>query len=128
MNGEGGTNGSHANSIPTSVPLTASQFQINCRLDDDDDDDDDSSLSIHAQTQQTTGVNESSYVNDLAPDYVHFCRSVMSDFTLPKFKDYIKQNIVSFLEDLYSYVQLNIVPAEMKLPREMKPVTEEYTQ
>jgi hypothetical protein len=101
----GGTNGSHANSIPNSVPLSVSQFQINCRLDDDngddddDDDDDDDNLNVHAQAQQTTGVNESSYVDDMVPGYVHFCSSVMSDIPLPKFKDYVKQNIVNFLED-----------------------------
>jgi hypothetical protein len=32
------------------------------------------------------------------------------------------------LESSDGYVQLKIVPAEMKLPREMTPVTEEYTQ
>jgi hypothetical protein len=52
----------------------------------------------------------------------------MSDFTLPKFKDYVKRNIVSFLESSDSYVQLKFVPAEMKLPKAMTPVTEEYTQ
>jgi hypothetical protein len=48
----------------------------------------------------------------------------MSDFTLPKFNDYVKQNIVNFLEDLDIYFQLKIVPAEMKLPTAMKPLTE----
>jgi hypothetical protein len=57
MIGEGGTNGSHTNSSPTSVPLTAARFQIKCRLDDDDDDDNDgddddkNNLNIHAQAQ-----------------------------------------------------------------------------
>jgi len=58
----------------------------------------------------------------------HFCSSVMSDLTLPKFTDCERQHIVNILEELDGYFQLKDVPAEMKLPFAMKSVTDENTQ
>ena len=58
----------------------------------------------------------------------HFCSSLMSDLTLPKFSDCKRRHIANFLEELHSYFQLKDVPAEIILPIGMKSITDEYTQ
>jgi hypothetical protein len=52
----------------------------------------------------------------------------MRYLTLPKFNNCKRQHIFHFLEELDSYFQLKGIPAEMKLPKAIKSITDEYTQ
>jgi hypothetical protein len=80
------------------------------------------------RAERNLGVGEFTCKNDVVVGNAHFRSSVMSDLTLPKLSDCKRQHIVNFLEELDSYFQLKVVPAEMRLPNAMKSITDEYTQ
>jgi hypothetical protein len=80
-----------------------------------------------ARAETNLGASEFTSKNDVVVGDAHFCSSVMSDVTLPKFSDCKRQHIVNFLGELDSYSQLKVVPAEMRSPIAMKSITDEYT-
>jgi hypothetical protein len=108
-----------------------SKSQSNCVCDNNNDNNNNNNnLSVNGSARADTklGENESICKNDVIVGDGRFRSSVMSDLILPKFNYCKRQQIVNFLEELYSYFQLKDVPAEMKLPIAMKSVTDECTQ
>jgi len=78
------TKGSHARSIPTSVPTAISKSQIDCKCENNDN-----KLSVNGRAQAETNLGASEFTckNDVVVVDAHFRSSVMSDLTLPKFSD-----------------------------------------
>ena len=107
------TKGSHARSIPTSVPSTIFKSQIDCKCENNSNK---HSVNGRARAETNLDVSEFTCNNDVVVGDAHFRSSVMSDLNLPKFSDCKRQHIVNFLEELDSYFQLKDVPAEMRLP------------